>query len=215
MPIDIKRGESVIRDMKRMHIRPKLIFDVGANAGKYSRLFANTWPDADLYAFEPTHTTFSKLKQNTHVFNNIMCYRMAFGDNKEEGTLHINDKSVQNSFIFNPLGSDRSEIIEIETIDDFCVQNEIRTIDFLKIDTEGFDLKVLQGAGTLLGNDGIRAILIEVGLTKNAKRFVHIEKILLFLHDFNFSLYGLYDHYISPESNLLRRADGLFIHNLT
>jgi len=48
--------------MKNMHIHTKLIFDVGANIGKYSRLFANSWPDADLYAFEPANTTFSKLK---------------------------------------------------------------------------------------------------------------------------------------------------------
>ena len=82
MPIKNPPGTSAVRDMKRMHIHPKLIFDVGANVGQYSRLFAKTWPDADLYTFEPAHTTFSILKQNTHAFNNVKCYHMAFGDNK-------------------------------------------------------------------------------------------------------------------------------------
>jgi len=63
----------------------------------------------------------------------------------------------------------------------------------------------------ILENNGIKAIFFEIGLTKKAKRFVHIEEILLFLHDFDFSLYGHYDHFAS-ESNLLRRADALFIH---
>jgi FkbM family methyltransferase len=58
---------------------------------------------------------------------------------------------------------DKTEEINLTTIDSFCVSNGIENIDFLKIDVEGHELNVLQGAKRMIENEKIRFIQFEFG----------------------------------------------------
>ena len=58
------------------------------------------------------------------------------------------------------------EEVNTSTLDDFCLKNKIENIDLLKIDTEGHEKEVLQGASSLLLNKKIKYILIEFHLSK-------------------------------------------------
>ena len=59
----------------------------------------------------------------------------------------------------------QSETVQITTVDRICAEQQIGTIDLLKIDTEGHEMDVLAGASKTLRDDRILAIQIEFGET--------------------------------------------------
>jgi hypothetical protein len=55
------------------------------------------------------------------------------------------------------------EVVSLKTLDEFCNEQGIQKIDFLKIDVEGHEYKVLQGASKMIKNKAIRFIQFEFG----------------------------------------------------
>ncbi|WP_371270960.1 FkbM family methyltransferase [Flavobacterium sp.] len=53
--------------------------------------------------------------------------------------------------------------MNVKTLDNYCLKNKIHKIDFLKIDTEGFEIHVLEGAATMIENQAIDRIQLEHG----------------------------------------------------
>ena len=143
------------------------IFDVGANVGKYSNLLKDTFGNkAQIFSFEPSKKTFQKLLLNT---NNINSYNFGFGYENQKLTLFSNaDESGLASLYKRKLDHfniqmDRTEEVEIKTIDKFCIQNDINHIHFLKLDIEGHELKALEGAKKLVSSGNIDYIQFEFG----------------------------------------------------
>jgi len=136
-------------------------------------------------------------------------------------TLHVNSASVTNSLlppgpgseIFQPKGSAatlRTEAIKVSTVDEYCGSEKIDFIDLLKIDTQGYDLRVIQGANRMMGHCGIAAVLVEiifVPLYAGQSSFEEIYRALS-KHGFKFvSLYGVN----FSEDRYASWADALFI----
>ena len=144
-----------------------VFFDVGANVGRYSSSLLSIFPAATIYAFEPHPETFSILQTNS--CSKIQCYNMAIGHTS--GKLTLYDRIDKNGSPHASLYKDvileihkqktNEHIVSIETLDEFCVENNIRDIDFLKIDTEGSELSVIRGAAKLIKNRSIKCIHFE------------------------------------------------------
>ena len=83
------------------------------------------------------------------------------------------------------------ERVQIETIDEFCVSHGIDYIDFLKTDTEGYDLEVLRGADNYLASGKIRSILSEVTFSENNTQNTHFFPVYNYLTSKGFRFYGL------------------------
>lgn len=147
-----------------------VIFDVGANVGDYTILLQNVLKDrAHIFCFEPSKKTHEKLLSNTKHLNNIKQYNFGFGNDDAVHTLFSNaDESGLASLYkrkldhFN-LTMDKTEEIEIKTIDGFCMQNNIPHIHFLKLDVEGNEMKILEGAKNMIASGNIDYIQFEFG----------------------------------------------------
>lgn len=152
-----------------------VFFDVGANKGTFSSLLEKHFPKAEIWAFEPNPYTYEVLKkkkaENT--------YNIGFGEKQATLNLYFNtaDKmSVQASSdpqILKEIAKQEnltSVPITVETIDAFCLKHKIDRIHFLKIDTEGFELEVLQGAKSLIKNQKIDIIQFEFNEVNIVKR---------------------------------------------
>lgn len=143
----------------------KLVFDVGANIGNWTKKLKEISPEVEVHLFEPVPETFELLKENTKNLLNILPNGVALSDIK--GNILFNyypGNSCFSSAFENELGKD-SKQIEVDTIlgDDYCLNHKIDHIDFLKIDTEGFESKVLLGFQQMISNQKIDIIQFEYG----------------------------------------------------
>ncbi len=113
----------------------RIVFDVGAKGTKYPELK----PKAKYHLFEPNPIFFSELPKG----DNIIANNYGLGDEAKMGNYNKRIESFGGSEAL-PHGDD-GELYPIKTLDWYIEENKIKRIDFLKIDTEGMDYKVLLG----------------------------------------------------------------------
>jgi len=147
-----------------------VIFDVGAHTGGYAKCLIDEGVDARrIYCFEPNPKTFKKLNKNTMGVGNIVQVESALSDLRGEIVLY--DRGDQGSSehaslseaIFSEVHkvSSTKENVKVDTLDFYCENYGIETIDFLKIDVEGFELNVLKGGARMLKYKKIGMIQFE------------------------------------------------------
>ncbi|MBT8579364.1 FkbM family methyltransferase [Polynucleobacter paneuropaeus] len=147
-------------------LTPKDLFiDVGACTGSFS-LLAGCVCNSNILSFEPVHSSYTRLIENLNINikylnqknNNITLQKIV--SNKHTSFFISNNNGVQNKVsLEDNLLNSNYELIETCTLDDFNY-NEYQGI-FLKIDVEGFESFVLDGAKKLLSNPNLYAICIE------------------------------------------------------
>jgi FkbM family methyltransferase len=150
-----------------------IIFDVGANIGEYTKQIKNIFDNLTfkIYSFEPSKTTYDKLKQNIGEQQNIYIYNLGFNDKDTTTTLYSNKSSSGIASIYQrnlqhlDTKLDQMDTIELTTVDNFSAKYLISHINFLKIDVEGNELKVLQGAKDMINAGNIDFIQFEFGGT--------------------------------------------------
>lgn len=155
-------------------IKPGLrVIDVGVNFGETLLNFAQLLGvDGKVYGFEPMPYIYEKCLHNVSLnkFENIIIENAALSDNNEN--LIINDPANGNSggtFVSKADVNRLSEIvIKVATLDEYIAENEIKKVDVIKIDVEGFETNVIKGALKTLRRDK-PAMFIEV-CDENLKR---------------------------------------------
>ncbi len=134
-----------------------IIIDVGANIGIFTLFAAHLSRGGKIYAFEPATKTFNILNRTIVANNltpNIHTINKALGDEDgraillvgadEVGGANLIDKSLCLSGkedIFNI-----SEEVSMTTLDKFIGENNIKKVDFIKIDAEGYEKQIIKGA---------------------------------------------------------------------
>jgi FkbM family methyltransferase len=201
-------GADLFLDLRRLSIEPTgTIFDVGAHVGHTAATFCSVYPSARVYCFEPSPETFKTLVQNCGS-KNVSAVNMALGSCVGTEQMYAVKDSYLNSLVsqLNSPRPDSSQVtVRVTTLDQFCEEHGVRHIDFLKTDTEGYELEVLKGATRLLREKRIGAIYVECAVAR-CDRHVSATDLLEFLKAYGFRLYGLYEqaHYFEPTSEYQR-----------
>lgn len=147
-----------------------VIFDVGANIGKYSLMLRDAFPEAKVYAFEPNINAFKVLQDR--LGGKVECLNLGMGAEQKACKLFTYSDTPSSSHtsaykemftLFHKANDLTTVEFQMTTIDGFCKERGIKEIDFLKIDTEGCELQVLSGAQRMLSGGNIRAIQFEFG----------------------------------------------------
>lgn len=191
------------------------VFDIGANEGQTVKWIKHHQPLAHIYSFEPVADTFEKLKQQVSNYRHCRVEQLAMGEAPGEKKIKLfSDYSVLNSLNEKAMNNDadaKEEIIVINTLDNYCQKNKINKIDLLKIDTEGYELNVLQGAEQMLAQKHISFIYCEVGFNTTNGRNTGFETLCNFLEKRDYFFYALYqiDSHDWKAGNHL--ANALFI----
>ena len=157
-------GELLVATAVLPHCR--VVFDVGANVGDWTSLALKINPNAQYHCFEPSLPTFRAL--SAHPFPaNVTRNAFGLGAAAEERKLFVYGGGLgSNSLYFRtglPDTQQFEETIAIRTLDDYCVEQSIESVDFVKIDVEGHELAVLKGASRMLTRGAIGAIQFEYG----------------------------------------------------
>lgn len=144
-------------------------FDVGANTGYYSKnvlkIFKN---NINIYCFEPSSFTYRKLVENLGA--SVKAFQVALSNRTGGATLHTDKDgsgtaSIEEAPYAPPFGivSSVDEHISTETLDHFYKRESITKIHFLKMDVEGHEYAVLDGAKEVLNQKSIDFIQFEFG----------------------------------------------------
>ncbi len=175
-------------------IKPDFIcLDIGANIGETTLNFARLAPNGRVYAFEPVPFLHERLKTNIALnrYQHIDIYNLALSDKEEE--LFFENPSNNNSsgIALSKEPTNTSTLVHSTTIDEFISSNNIGRVDFIKIDVEGFENFVINGARhTLQQLQPIMVIEIDNRYLKGKNTS---EKILLtqLSMEFGYTLYRI------------------------
>ncbi len=182
-------------ELKKINL--KIVIDVGAHKGEFLNSILQLNKRLKIFSFEPQKKIFSFLQSRFKNKKNVFTFNKGMSSKSGSKFLKINIKSSTSTFSdynrhsywkkfkdfiltgFNSSSTLCSEIVKVTTLDKFCSQKKLHKIDLLKIDTEGHEHDVLQGAKKKLKND-IRYILIEFHFSNIYKKYDKnkIEKIL-------------------------------------
>lgn len=141
---------TILNKWNRYFESAKTILDIGANLGNHTLYWAENTNYNVIYAFEPYQPNYELLEKNIldNKLENIILVNKAVGRKKSKVKLFNFDESNYGgtTFILDAENAEDIEgTVELISIDEFSVENEIKEIDFVKIDTEGFELDVLKG----------------------------------------------------------------------
>lgn len=132
-----------------------VVIDVGANLGFAALLFAkHVGPGGQIYAFEPSPLAYTKLLEvvEKNQLGNVQCFNLGCGSARREETLLVpassGNATIRRSGLHHAEAC-REINIQIDTLDHVILPLALK-IDFLKIDTEGFEDQVLAGAVELV-----------------------------------------------------------------
>lgn len=155
---------------KLKHIKNPVIFDVGANVGDYTKLLTETFSESvKIYSFEPSHTTYKKLRANIGTTGNVNLYNLGFGNRNTKAILFSDREGsglasvLKRKLEHYNISLDKKEHVELKTIDAFCGEQKISHIHLLKLDVEGNEMNVLMGARKILEDRAIPYIQFEFG----------------------------------------------------
>jgi FkbM family methyltransferase len=183
----------------------EVLFDVGAHKGESIKLFLKNFNVNAIYSFEASPINFEKLESATKKYNkrfeksNIIIENLALGSQNTNILLKQSDES--SSSTFNDINYESSyfkkkqqllksknkfftEIdVKMITLDNYVSQKEIQKIDFLKIDTEGYEYEVLLGMKDTIKK--VQLIMFEHhydNMIKKGYTFTDINKLLIKNH---------------------------------
>ncbi|MBP7141290.1 MAG: FkbM family methyltransferase [Opitutaceae bacterium] len=159
----IERMSEIWRDMKRAPV----FFDVGANEGAYSAMLRQFVPNARIYAFEPHPETGYRMKNRLKgTVNIIECAVGAkpgittlwdYADGRGSSHASFEKAVIETIHASSAKGVD----VRVVTLDGFCKDSGIEFVDFIKIDTEGFEADCLRGAASLIGERKVGIVQFE------------------------------------------------------
>lgn len=172
-------------------LEPGMTFvDVGANIGLYtviaSRLLQGV---GHVYSFEPEPTNYSFLEQNVRLNDvpNAHLEKLALGNRNATASLKIDKGSIgTHSLLDRGKSVEREIAVDVVRLDDYF-RRLTETIDVLKVDVEGFEPLVLEGAGDALA--GATAVFFEFNRDDVTATY-GIEKLLQLLQPFPY-VYGI------------------------
>lgn len=141
-----------------------IIYDIGANLGNHTIYFADHAKTAQIYAFEPVTANYNLLDANVKANNftdRVTLFNNAIGAEKGHAFMQIPEGNAGNFGMMSivkgqPQNAEKVEVVVIDELN-------LPTPDYVKIDTEGFEVNVLKGMkNTLAKADAVVWIEIEI-----------------------------------------------------
>ena len=205
--IDLLHDVRVLLGQKR----PLVLFDVGGNVGQTIVSFLEMFHEPRIYSFEPSPATFEVLRTAHGNNPKVRLGNLALGDREGVQPFQVTKDHSVNDSLLEPVwdAQAKSVPVQVSTLDRYCQQQHIESIDYLKIDTQGYDLKVLEGSRDLLAKKRIHAFSVELIFAPMYKDQPSYIQLLSLPEQFGYQLLGIYEQ--TYRHQRLNYANALFI----
>jgi FkbM family methyltransferase len=220
--IDVK--EIKYFELSYYHFDNDLLIDVGGFEGNWTELCLKINPNYKIKIFEPNLQNYQIICEKFKSNKEIEVFNLGLSNSNSKLTYYniINSQSTIrgiSGFVFRPIYNNYnySKIeIDVVKLDDVIKEN----IDFIKIDTEGFELNVIEGCEKLLTNKKIKFLQFEYGGTFKDKN-ISLNDIISFLKKYDYVVYNIdkneklikidyfkddynYDNFLATHINLIK-----------
>jgi FkbM family methyltransferase len=161
--------ETNVENVMMSYISPGMtVIDVGAHMGYYTiKLGSKVGPMGRLHAFEPNPEVNAVCWENIKInglFTHTTLYKFALGDFTAQSTLTRSNSNMASANLIGDQDADYSVCVDVKRIDDVIPSD--RPIDLIKLDAEGYEKRILDGAIESLKRSPHCAIMIELGLER-------------------------------------------------
>jgi FkbM family methyltransferase len=160
-----------------------LAIDVGANEGQTAQLIGRAFPSARIFSYEPVPATFEVLQRRYAGSPGITCLQAAMGAQVGRAQITTGPVSGQNTLITDAKPDQPTVEVPVTTLAVQAIEHGWNEIDLLKVDTEGYELEVLDGGRHLLRDGLVRFVLVECDFVRRPTE----------PHGFFLDIYGFLD----------------------
>ncbi len=160
----LSQCQSTINFINHIHLKPKIIIDIGACWGEYSLLLAKEFPKSKIFSIEGSPVNFksflNNISVNSKISKIISPFNLIISDLDGEGTItnNLNTMNIANDEINQ--NKSEADVVKVKSkkLKTFISHNSLKKIDFMKIDIEGSELKLLN----CIQSNNIKVIQIEL-----------------------------------------------------
>jgi len=198
--------------LKQFGFEPKSIWDVGANRGDWTRAALQYFPTADYTLIEPQDDLKESIAGELRAGHKIRWINA--GASNEPGVLplYVSAKDQSSSFLdYDRIKDDSVRKVEvpIRTLNEIRSSLSLPVPEILKIDAEGFDLRVLEGASDFLGRTEIilaEAAIAQLDFENSARNLLNA------MDGYGYRLLEITDLHRSPRQGVLWLCELAFLH---
>lgn len=198
------------------------IFEVGAADGRDTRAYAERCTKAIVHAFEPLPENFTKLRAVAEQELRIVPVNMAVSSKAGTASFHVAALPDASSlFSARSTGStfdkytSEKDVIEVSviTLDEYCEREKVNSIDILKMDAQGAELGILNGAENIIRKKGVKVIYTEVNFMRIYNGSCQFHEVTAYLEQFNYRLHAIYNQHHN-QFGRLAWADAIYLPNI-
>ena len=214
--VDVKRRIKLIN-----HYNINKILDVGANDGGFANEMFDIGYNGKIVSFEPLLSAYSIIENKSKKNNSWSTVNIALGDFDGDSYINVSKNSVSSSILdmlpkhlnSEPtslyISKEKIFVKKLDSIfDNYCNENDNV---YLKIDTQGFEKQILDGALNSLHK--VKGIQLELSLTPLYDATHTYKEIITFLNNLGFDLYSIESGFSDIHTGQLLQIDGIFYRN--
>ena len=198
--------------------RIDLVFDVGANFGQYATSLRECGYRGRIVSFEPLTSAFARLEANAKADPLWEVVNIGLGDRDERATINIAGNSQSSSLlemlpahlksapVSAYVGKEEITVSRLDSVFSKYHRRGDRT--FLKLDAQGYERKILEGASLSLSD--IQGIQLEMSIEPLYSDEMPYLEMLGYLAGIGFTLASIEPGFGDPESGRMLQMDGIF-----
>jgi FkbM family methyltransferase len=204
-PVDVFPAE-VAAQQELVGRDARVVLDVGAGYGETVGIYLRAFPSGSIFAFEPTPDAAAELRVR-YATEPVEVIAAAVGAVPGTASLRVNRFQPTSSLLATAatgssfwgdglLETEAVLTVSLVTLDDFCEERRLKTVDLLKIDVQGAERQVLEGARGLLERRAVRALYFEVLMVETYEGQATLVEYLDFLRSVDYVPAGFYGQVI-------------------
>lgn len=206
--LGVPNQEDSLLRLKKLGFYPKTILDIGAYEGNWALEISNIFPKSPILMIEGQANKKSILSEKSKTIPHSEYKIALLGAETKKVTFNIYETA---SSVFTEDNETKAETaqIELQLLDNLVKGTKFEQVDFIKLDTQGYELEVLKGGAKTL--QSAQMVLMEVSLLGIYKEAPLVDEVISFMKSHNFILYDICTLIRRPYDKALYQSDFLFI----
>lgn len=199
-----------ISHLLRRGFRPKVVLDIGAAKGYWSLVCGQFFAEALFFLIDPLTESEPFLRQACDADPRFHYLLTAVGSEPGEALMNIAGDCEGSSLChWEGVGPSQQRRVPVTTVDHLLSAGRIQAPDLVKIDVQGYELRVLQGALQMLRHAEV--LIVEVNLYEFAGGYARVHEVIRFLADRQFYMFDLAGALRRPYEDDLGELDIVFV----